>query len=189
MDYKSDQNTVSRKCIVTGEILPKNMLLRFILYDNDIYFDVDNKLAGKGIWLKNNKIYLDQAIKKNIFAKICQKKIIIAADLASNIEKQLRQKILQFLSIAKKMSIIYIGQHVIKMQKSKNFRIVFRANDSKANFAAYAPIQMSLLSSVELAEALGEKNIVHVAIKDDNLCNNFALAIERLNNFYGLNDD
>ena len=65
----------TRKCIVCGEVLPKEKMLRFTLApDNQIVPDFKKKLPGKGIWVKNSKQSLLTAVEKNLFAKAAKKK-------------------------------------------------------------------------------------------------------------------
>ena len=45
-----------RKCIATGQVLAKSKLIRFVLGpDSVIYPDPENKLPGRGIWVKTDR--------------------------------------------------------------------------------------------------------------------------------------
>ena len=51
----------TRKCIITGEIKPKNELLRFTLLKNgDFIPDFNKKFSGKGIYVSNSKSILEK---------------------------------------------------------------------------------------------------------------------------------
>ncbi len=67
---------VSRKCIITGKIFPKNELIRFVLTkDGNIYLEKNQKILGRGAYcLKDEKIieilfqkkFLNKTFKRNI---------------------------------------------------------------------------------------------------------------------------
>lgn len=66
----------NRKCIVTGQILPVNELIKFVLLkDGTIILDKDKKIKGRGAYCKNDfqtvsilfeKRLLNRSFKKNI---------------------------------------------------------------------------------------------------------------------------
>ena len=66
---------ITRKCIVTGEVLDKGQLLRFVKApDGRIVPDFKKKLPGKGVYVVNAKTALEKAIKANLFAKALKEK-------------------------------------------------------------------------------------------------------------------
>ena len=51
-----------RKCIATGEVQPKNGLIRFVVGpESQIVPDVLEKLPGRGIWVSADREALDKA--------------------------------------------------------------------------------------------------------------------------------
>ena len=59
-----------RKCIATGEVLSKIELVRFVLGPNNlIYPDPENKLPGRGIWVKADRSAIVKAEKASYFLK------------------------------------------------------------------------------------------------------------------------
>ena len=68
----------TRKCVLTGEIKPKNELLRFtVLKNGDLVPDFNKKLGGKGVYVSNSKSILEKAFKTVKIGKIlhCNVKI------------------------------------------------------------------------------------------------------------------
>ena len=64
------KDDVTRKCIVTGKVMNKKDLLRFVVTpDLLVVPDFKKKLPGKGIYVTNSKKILQTAIDKNLFAK------------------------------------------------------------------------------------------------------------------------
>ena len=59
-----------RKCIATGEIQPKEGLIRFVLGpDGQVVADVLGKLPGRGVYVTASRSALDTAVKKRLFAR------------------------------------------------------------------------------------------------------------------------
>ena len=56
-----------RKCIATGQVLSKTQLVRFVLGpSNKICPDPENKLPGRGIWVKADLSAINKARRKII---------------------------------------------------------------------------------------------------------------------------
>lgn len=84
-------NSPTRKCIVTKEILDKSNLLRFVTHDGVLYFDIKHSLPGRGIWVKSSLTVLQQAIEKNLFSRAAKEKVELPEDLIDVVEKQLKE--------------------------------------------------------------------------------------------------
>ena len=59
-----------RKCIATGQVYSKSQLVRFVLGPNGvIYPDPENKLPGRGIWVKADRSAILQAERGQLFSR------------------------------------------------------------------------------------------------------------------------
>ena len=59
-----------RKCIATGKVLSKSELVRFVLGPNNvIYPDLENKLPGRGMWVKAKRSAIVKAEESQLFAR------------------------------------------------------------------------------------------------------------------------
>ena len=68
------QKETTRKCIATGEILDKSLMLRFtVTPDGVVVPDFKKKLPGKGIYVRNGKSFLQKAVAGGLFAKAIKK--------------------------------------------------------------------------------------------------------------------
>ena len=79
----------TRKCVLTGKILPKSELLRFVLLnDGTVLPDFNKKLDGHGFYLSNSKTLLSGlAAKANPLNKILHTKTVISADMPEIVEQ------------------------------------------------------------------------------------------------------
>src|SRR6185369_4904275 len=120
MTMASDQDQVEeaqdgaesslRRCVVTGEALEKDQLIRFVLGPEDVVFpDLNGKLPGRGAWVKAERAVLEQAVKKNAFAKAFQAQAKVPADLAERIGRMLDQQILDLLGLARRSGLLVTG--------------------------------------------------------------------------------
>lgn len=59
-----------RRCIATGEVLPEARLVRFVLdSEGNVVPDIEVKLPGRGIWISADRRMIENAAKRNLFAK------------------------------------------------------------------------------------------------------------------------
>ena len=65
-----------RKCLVSGESLPKKELLRIVRTPNgEVKVDITGKLNGKGAYLKKSMEALEICKKKNLLSKALEVKV------------------------------------------------------------------------------------------------------------------
>ncbi len=64
-----DHDVSERRCIVTGEVTPKEGLIRFVVGpDNQVVPDVLEKLPGRGMWVTATRDALDKAANSGVDA-------------------------------------------------------------------------------------------------------------------------
>lgn len=165
------QETEDRKCIVTGEVKPKEALLRFTISpDNTVVPDFKKKLPGKGIYVSNSKKALETAVSKNLFSKAMKKNVKAGAELIQTVENILRKKGLESISLAKKAGILVTGfEKVSEKIKREKIAFLLEAKDAGADgrkkMAALAKNMevFALYDVEELDKALDRVNTVHAA--------------------------
>ncbi|MBO5442616.1 MAG: RNA-binding protein [Alphaproteobacteria bacterium] len=165
------KNEEERKCIVDGEVKSKDELLRFtITPDNMVVPDFKKKLPGRGIFVSNSKKALQTAIEKGLFSKAVRKKVRADNQLIELVEKILRKKGLDFISLAKKAGVLVTGFEKVKeaLVKNKAAFILEAKNageDGHEKMVSLAKdLEVFVLYDVEeLDQALNKVNTVHVA--------------------------
>lgn len=181
----------TRKCIVTGEILDKSQLLRFVAVDNvGIVSDFKRKLDGKGVYVTNSKTCLEKAVKANLFAKALKEKVKVDADLVSMVEKLLRNQALHAISLARKAGGVVWGldKSLEAIKKNKADFVVEASdagNDGKKKLASHAgSLEIyKLFSSEELDKELGMENTVYLVFTRSAMSDSVRKAFIRLNTF------
>src|SRR5262249_22466331 len=100
-----------RRCLVTGEVLPKEALIRFVIGpDASVVPDLAHGLPGRGLWLKAGRAFIDTAVQKNLFARAAKAQARPAADLADQVERLMRKRCLDFIGLARGAGIAVLGQ-------------------------------------------------------------------------------
>lgn len=192
----------ARKCIVTGEVRDDAHLVRFAVSpDGEIVPDVAAKLPGRGIWVSAERAKLDQAVAKNLFAKAAKANVKAAPDLSDRVEKQLTQRMLNDLGMAKRSGALILGfDNVARaLQEANPPRVLIGAadgsSDGKRKLYAVAharglkPVVVDCLSNAEMSLALGKENVIHAALKAGALAERLIFDAGRLSGFRTVNTD
>lgn len=166
-----------RKCIVCGEVMEKDNLLRFIAApDGRIIPDFKKKLPGKGVYVSNSKTSLEKAVSKNLFSKALKKNVKTDSDLTELVEHLIKKNGLDLISLSRKAGILITGfEKVSDSLRKGKVTLVLEAKD--AGLDGHNKI-MSLAKNIEvfniydieeLDQALGKVNTVHVAFEKSEM--------------------
>ena len=109
------KETEVRKCVLTGEVKPKEELLRFILLrDGTVLPDFNKKLDGHGFYISNSQKLLVELTVKNPLNKILHTKTLINEDLPQMVEQILRTAGLNAVNMARKSGDLIVGLEKVK---------------------------------------------------------------------------
>ena len=181
----------TRKCIVTGQILEKEKLLRFVVTpDNQIVPDFKKKLPGKGVYVVNAKTSLQKAIDANIFAKVLKKKVKVDASLINQVETVLSKNALSSVSLARKAGCLVCGMDKVKeLLKSGKASFLLEASDAAEDghnkiMSLAKNLEVFVLFKIEeLDKELAKDNTVHLAFKKDKMAEAVRQTLVRLTSF------
>lgn len=180
-----------RKCIVSGEVMEKEALLRFtVTPDNQVIPDFRKKLPGKGIWVKNSKNALQIAIDKNLFSKASKRNVKISEGLMQIVEELLRKKGLEAISLARKAGVLVTGlDKVSDAVKKGKAAFVLEAKDAGAD-GHYRVMLLAKDLDVfrtygieELDRALDKVNTVHIAFLKSEMAKAVRVEFSRFESF------
>ncbi|WP_019644932.1 RNA-binding protein [Novispirillum itersonii] len=205
----SEKDGPQRRCIVSGAVLPKEMLIRFVLGpDGSIVPDLEGKLPGRGLWLSARRDMLETATRKRAFSKAARCQTVVDPDLAGLVEGLLRQRCLNLLGFARRAGVVLAGfDKVAAAARAGQVRMLVEATegaeDGRRKIMAAAaqaaregrrmPAVIELFTGAEMAAVLGREHVVHVAVtsgKPDQraLADRFAAECERLAVYVGQKD-
>ena len=161
-----------RRCLVTGEMRPKEDLVRFVVSpDNDIVPDLAANLPGRGLWVTATREAIETAARKNLFSKAAKAKVTVDPDLADTVTRLLRKRCLDWLGLARSAGIAILSQPQVESAlKSGIVDLLFVADDAAAN--GLEKINSASISTTrcftrdELGLALGHEQIVYAGLKN-----------------------
>ncbi|MCP4393280.1 MAG: RNA-binding protein [Alphaproteobacteria bacterium] len=188
---EATNNKTLRKCVVSGELLPKEEMLRFVISPDCVVVpDLCMELPGRGIWVTANKSFVENAVEKNMFSRSAKQKVNVPKDLADKIENQLKQKCLSLLGMACKSGLVVAGFEKAKhalMQSSND--VLFFAKDGAINSfkkirsAAKDTKVISDFTAEEMGAVIGRETAVHVVVKQGKIAKKLCDEAERFRDY------
>jgi predicted RNA-binding protein YlxR (DUF448 family) len=208
-DNELDRGTTSvapgseRHCALTRELKPVAAMIRFIVSPaGEVVPDIKRKLPGRGIWLTGTRDAVEEAIKRNVFARGFKCELRVARDLAASAERLLERAALDALAIAGKAGRLVTGFAKVEAALERNdVEALIHASDAsgdgirklQSKLAAALQREMpekprkiaiiDLFSGAQLDLALNRPNVVHAALLAGPGTETFLARVERLKRF------
>ena len=176
----------ARRCLVTGEVLPKEDLIRFVLDpESHVVPDLAQKLPGRGLWISADREAIETAAKKNLFSKAAKKSVKVDAALADQVAVLLHKRCLNSLGLARRSGLAVCGQPQVEQElKSKKLRLLFIADNAGSNPLAGRDSQNIAVSRKfnrdELGAALGHEQLVYIGLKAHALTEKLKIDLAHL---------
>ena len=180
-----------RRCIVSGERLPKSGMVRFVVGpDNMVVPDVAGRLPGRGIWLSADRNIIKTACGRNLFSYAARRQVGFSDELADQVEALLVRRCTEFLGLARRA-----GQAVAGFVKVKGWlregraAVLIAASDgaadgrNKLRRSARGLPEIEVLRATELGIAFGRDEVVHAALAAGGLAKGFVETAGRLSGF------
>ncbi len=83
---------MQRHCALLRTLKPVEEMIRFVVGPGgDAVPDLKRKLPGRGIWITATRAALEQAVKRNVFARGFKRDVRLAADLPAATERLMEQ--------------------------------------------------------------------------------------------------
>jgi len=172
---------VERLCALTREVKPVAELIRFVAApDGAIVADIKRRLPGRGVWITARRAAIDEAVKRNVFARSLKRAARVAPDLSTTVERQLEAAALDAFSMAYKAGGVAIGfgrteaalagETVVAVINASDGaadgarKVVAAAARRQANENAGEILIVSAFTSAQMDLALGRSNVVHAAL-------------------------
>ena len=160
--------------------------------DKKLVPDLHNKLPGKSIWVSTNRALMKDILEAEEVKMHFGVSQLFTKDLVFLVQKILRKKILNAISLSKKAGYLAIGLDTIKTQSiEKKHCLVVVAKNAKSlkNYPFFSSTYIScfenLLYQKDLEKSTGKNNVKYVGI----LSKNFKKTIQvDLNKLKGLMD-
>ena len=176
-----------RKCIATGQVLSKGELVRFVVGPNNIlYPDPENKLPGRGIWVKADRSAIAKAEREKLFSQASKQSANCIENLPEQVEKLITNCITNLIGLSRKSGQCVGGYEKVKDWLKKDMvKVLIQSSDGSnreksrlktpkdGNFIGW-------LTSRELGKAFGRENITHCALASGGLTQRIVEDAQRL---------
>jgi uncharacterized protein len=179
-DWSEEAEGPLRLCALTRQERPVEDLIRFVAHPSgEIFPDLQRSLPGRGVWVSADKTSIEQAVRRNVFAKSLKRQVQVAPDLAEQIDTLLTRSAVQALALANKAGLVTMGFYQVDalIEKGKAALLLHGSDaaddgcgklDRKFRAVARdlgieAPI-MSPFTIEQMSLAIGRSNVVHAAL-------------------------
>ncbi|WP_417622134.1 DUF448 domain-containing protein [Parasphingorhabdus sp.] len=202
--------TPHRKCILTGESLPQEQLVRLAMGpDGQIAPDVRAKAPGRGAWIGVNRAALEAAIgngrlKGALSRAFKTGSLDIPADLAQMLENALERSTLDRLGLEARGGTLLTGSEKIETAARRDeLTMLLHASDAGQDGSAKLDQAWRVGSDREgqdvhgmtlpvdrqgLSVALGRQNVVHIGITDRRAAERISHMLAKWLRFIGSDD-
>jgi uncharacterized protein len=169
---EKDQDDPERKCIASGESQPKAGLVRFCLGpDGQIVPDILGRLPGRGIYVAADRVLIDKAAKKGLFARAARQPVKVPEGLADLVEQLLLQRVVDLLSMARKAGDAVMGYEKVKdwLAKGQAATLIQASDGSeRGKTKLHAPEGkggfIGILTAGEMGLSFGRERAIHAAL-------------------------
>ena len=196
-----------RKCILTGESLPQDGLVRLAMGpEGQIAPDVRAKAPGRGAWISVDRDALETAqakgqLKGALARAFKTGALEIPDDLADQLENALKQATLDRLGLEARGGTLFSGAEKIETEaRQGKLHMLLHASDAGRDGCAKLDQAWRVGSDREgqdlrgiilpvdrqgLSVALGRQNVVHIGIVDARAVGRISHSLERWRHFIG----
>src|ERR1043166_5647969 len=97
---RDDKRGTERLCVATRAVRPVAELIRFVVGpDGSVVPDLKRKLPGRGVWVTAKRAAIEEAARRNAFARSFKTNVRVTPDLAARVETLLTSSCLDALAI------------------------------------------------------------------------------------------
>jgi predicted RNA-binding protein YlxR (DUF448 family) len=188
-----------RSCALTRDLKPVSALIRFVLGPaGEAVPDIKRKLPGRGIWITSTRAAIEEAIKRNVFARGFKRDVRVGKDLAAQTERLLESAALDALAMAGKAGGVVGGFSKVETAVDRDdiLALIHAADgaaDGKRKLDAALhrsrsekPREIAVIAAftgAQLDLALNRPNVVHAALLAGPGSETFLARVLRLERF------
>ena len=188
-----------RQCALTREVKPTAEMIRFVVGPaGEAVPDVKRKLPGRGIWITATRQAVEDAGRRNVFARGFKRAVRVAPGLAAEVERLMERSALEALAIAGKAGLVAAGSAKVETALGRDdlAGLIHAADASgdgtrKLNGALRRKMQeksrqiavVDIFSGEQLDLALNRPNVVHAALLAGPGATTFLSRAARLKRF------
>lgn len=183
-----------RRCLASGEHLPKAELVRFVLSpDGEAVPDIAERLPGRGFWLRAERAMMaDAGMLGRLFARAARQPARVAPDLADRIERLLVRRCLDRIGLARRTGQAVAGADRVADALTRGLGrggVLIEAADTspagreKIERLAEGATVVDLFTADEIGAVFGRERTMHALITAGGHADAFRADAARLGRF------
>ena len=184
---------LNKKSFLENSDIDENNFIKFSLSpDSKLVPDLHDNLPGRSIWAPANKTLIKYIQERDDVKAHFGVSHLLSNDLVYLVEKILRKKILNNISLAKKAGYLAIGLDTIKNQlieKKHCLIVVAKGAKSLQSYTFFSSDNIScfenLLYQEDLDKSTGKINVKYVGILSKNFKKTIQVDLNKLKGFIG----
>ena len=173
-------SATERTCALTRKLRPVEEMIRFVVGPaGEAVPDVKRKLPGRGIWVTATREAIEEAAKRNVFARGFKRDVSVAGDLAAQTDRLIERAALDALAMCGKAGAVVSGYSKVEAACGGDaiLALIHAADggeDGKRKLAAALHRNtaaksreitvIDAFSGAQLDLALNRPNVVHAAL-------------------------
>ncbi|MYZ47438.1 RNA-binding protein [Propylenella binzhouense] len=190
----------TRTCIATRTQRPEAELLRFVAGpEGEVVPDLRARLPGRGVWVGAERRLVEEAVRKNLFARALKQPVKAGPELPGLVGELLRKSALGRLGLARKAGEAVTGFAKVEatIESGRAAALVIAADAAedgrrkmeaalrrRSGSVATIPV-IRVFCAEDLSLALGRPHVIHAAVLHGPAGRNFAAAAERIAHYEG----
>jgi len=186
-----DGQTAERRCIATGEVRPRDELLRFVVdAEGRLTPDIAGRLPGRGIWLSPDRDSVKRACARKLFERAARRALQVGDGLDDRIETLLADRCVETIGLARRAGQAVAGFEKVRAMLRKGQGVVLLeardgAEDGRDKLRSVAPELpvLDCLEADELGRAFGRERTVHAALSQGALAARLRVEMRKLKGF------
>src|SRR5450759_2812677 len=175
---------MERHCALSRTLKPVDEMIRFVVGPGDETVpDIKRKLPGRGIWITATRAALDDAIKRNVFARAFKRNVRVAADLLATTGKAGQvvggfAKVEAAIGRDDVLALIHAANAAADGKRKLDAALQRKTPEKSHEIAI-----VEMFSGAQLDLALNRPNVVHAALLAGPVSDTFLARVRRLERF------
>lgn len=186
-----------RRCVASRESLPREALLRFVVApDGQLVVDLQERLPGRGLWVRAERGTIEQALRGRQFARAAGREVRAAPELVGELERALVGRCIDLIGLARRANALWQGFDQVEVAlREGRVALLVQASDAAADGVrklagvARGVRCVRALDRSEIGRALGRDAVVHAALAPGGLAEKLWVTAQRLQGFRRVPDE
>ncbi|MBL8698605.1 MAG: RNA-binding protein [Alphaproteobacteria bacterium] len=191
IDDTDEMAGAGRRCLVTGEVRPRETLIRFVVAPDPklgVVPDIAGTLPGRGFWVTATREAIAAAMSRHLFARAARGPVAVDPTLPDLVESLLVRRLIDWIALARRAGCAITGFEKARIaMNAGRLKLLVDAVDAAAGgvekLSGPGVRRIAVLTRDELGQAFSRPEATHVAITDSTWADRLIGEAKRLAGF------